>query len=163
MARTSDAINNPVTKSPVPMSEKEIGQQEARTLASMDELKVVQPASDQPFDEEKMLMLQFMNEPVTIRIATSTDKNAEQCFELNINGKAEFFRRGETKTVKRFFVDRLLRLKQTVYGQDMVINKEGIKSYVYPSSTGLKYDFAIIRDDNPLGKSWERAILAEPG
>lgn len=163
MARTSDAINNPVTKSPVPMSEKEIGQQEARTLASMDELKVVQPASDQPFDEEKMLMLQFMNEPVTIRIATSTDKNAEQCFELNINGKAEFFRRGETKTVKRFFVDRLLRLKQTVYGQDLVINKEGIKSYVYPPSTGLKYDFAIIRDDNPLGKSWERAVLAEPG
>jgi hypothetical protein len=162
MAR-ADAINNPVTKAPIPMSEKEIGQQEARTLASMDELKVVQPVSDQPFDEEKMLMLQFMNEYVTIRIATSTDKNAEQCFELNINGKAEFFRRGETKTVKRFFVDRLLRLKQTVYGQDMVINKEGIKSYVYPASTGLKYDFAIIRDDNPLGKSWERAILAEPG
>lgn len=162
MAR-ADAINNPVTKAPIPMSEKEIGQQEARTLASMDELKVVQPVSDQPFDEEKMLMLQFMNEPVTIRIATSTDKNAEQCFELNINGKAEFFRRGETKTVKRFFVDRLLRLKQTVYGQDMVVNKEGIKSYVYPASTGLKYDFAITRDDNPLGKSWERAILAEPG
>lgn len=145
------------------MSEHDIGQQPNRTLESMDEIKVIQPASDQPFDNEKMLMLQFMAEPVTIRIATSTDKNAEQCFELNINGRAEFFRRGETKTVKRFFVDRLMRLKQTVYGQDLVINKEGIKSYVYPPSTGLKYDFAIIRDDNPLGKSWERAILAEQG
>jgi len=145
------------------MSEKKIGQQEARTLESMDETKVIAKVSDQPFDEEKMLMLQFMNEPITIRIATSTDKNAEQCFELNINGKAEFFRRGETKTVKRHFVDLLLRLKQTVYGQDMVINKEGIKSYVYPASTGLKYDFAITRDDNPLGKSWERAVLAEQG
>lgn len=163
MARTSDAINNPVTKAPVPMSEKEIGQQETRTLESMDELKVIAKVSDQPFDEEKMLMLQFMNEPITIRIATSTDKNAEQCFELNINGRAEFFCRGETKTVKRYFVDRLMRLKETVYGQDMVINKEGIKSYVYPASTGLKYDFAIIRDDNPLGKSWERAVLAERG
>lgn len=163
MARTSDAINNPVTKAPIPMSEKEIGQQEARTLESMNELKVIEKASDQPFDDEKMQMLQFMNEPITIRIATSTDKNAEQCFELNINGRAEFFRRGETKTVKRYFVDHLMRMKQTVYGQDMVINKEGIKSYVYPSSTGLKYDFAIIRDDNPLGKSWERAVLAEQG
>ena len=158
-----NASDNPVTKAPMPMSEQEIGQQETRTLESMDEPKLIARVSDQPFDTEKNQMIQFMNEPVTIRIATSTDKNAEQCFELNINGRAEFFRRGETKTVKRFFVDRLLRLKQTVYGQDMVINKEGIKSYVYPASTGLKYDFAIIRDDNPLGKSWERAILAEPG
>jgi len=158
-----NAIDNPVTKAPIPMSEKEIGQQEARTLESMDEPKRIAQVSDQPFDDEKMQMLVFMDEPVTIRIATSTDKNAEQCFELNINNRAEFFRRGETKTVKRYFVDRLLRLKQTVYGQDMVINKEGIKSYIYPPSTGLKYDFAIIRDDNPLGKSWERAVLAEQG
>ncbi len=162
MAR-SDAIDNPVTKSPIPMSEKDIGQQSVRTTEDMGEPKLIAKVSDQPLDTEKMQMLEFMNEPLTIRIATSTDKNAEQCFELNINGRAEFFRRGESKTVKRYFVDRLLRLKQTVYGQDLVVNKEGIKSYVYPPSTGLKYDFAIIRDDNPLGKSWERAVLAEQG
>ncbi len=162
MAR-SDAIDNPVTKSPIPMSEKDIGQQSVRTTEDMGEPKLIAKVSDQPLDTEKMQMLEFMNEPLTIRIATSTDKNAEQCFELNINGRAEFFRRGETKIVKRYFVDRLLRLKQTVYGQDLVVNKEGIKSYVYPPSTGLKYDFAIIRDDNPLGKSWERAVLAEQG
>ena len=132
-------------------------------MESMNEPKLIAKVSDQPFDSEKIQMLAFMSEPITIRIATSTDRNAEQCFELNINGKAEFFRRGETKTVKRYFVDRLMRLKQTVYGQELVINKEGIKSYVYPPSTGLKYDFAIIRDDNPLGKPWERAVLAEPG
>ena len=161
--KPSNAIDNPVIKAPVPMSEKEIGQQETRTLESMDEPKLIAKVSDQPFDSEKMQMLAFMAEPITIRIATSTDRNAEQCFELNINGKAEFFRRGETKTVKRYFVDLLMRLKQTVYGQDLIINKEGIKSYVYPPSTGLKYDFAIIRDDNPLGKPWERAVLAERG
>ena len=164
MSRTpQNAIDNPVTKAPIPMSEKEIGQQETRTMESMNEPKLIAKVSDQPFDSEKIQMLAFMSEPITIRIATSTDRNAEQCFELNINGKAEFFRRGETKTVKRYFVDRLMRLKQTVYGQELVINKEGIKSYVYPPSTGLKYDFAIIRDDNPLGKPWERAVLAEPG
>jgi hypothetical protein len=162
MARRN-AIDNPVTKSPVPMSEKEIGQQETRTLESMNEIKLIEKVSDQPFDSEKMQMLKFMDESITIRIATSTDRNAEQCFELNINNRAEFFRRGETKTVKRHYVDLLMRLKETVYGQELVINKEGIKSYVYPASTGLKYDFAIIRDDNPLGKSWERAVLAERG
>lgn len=158
-----NASDNPVFKSAPLMSEQEIGQQPVRTMENMDEPKLIAKVSDQPLDTEKMAMLKFMDELITIRIATSTDKSAEQCFELNVNGRPEFFRRRETKTVKRYFVDRLLRLKQTVYGQDMVINKEGIKSYVYPPSTGLKYDFAIIRDDNPLGKSWERAVLAEQG
>lgn len=159
------AKDNPVFKAPNEASEKMEDQSATRVVGDDGSLDpgVIARVSDQPFDEEKMAMLAFMNEPVTIRIATSTDRSAEQCFELNINGRAEFFRRGETKTVKRFFVDRLMRLKVTVFGQESVINKEGIKSYVYPASTGLKYDFSIVRDDNPLGASWERAVLAERG
>lgn len=160
-----NAKNNPVFKPAVEASEKLVDHGEVRVVDKDGSLDpgVIAKVSDQPFDDEKMAMMAFMNEPVTIRIATSTDRSAEQCFELNINGRAEFFRRGETKTVKRFFVDRLMRLKVSVFGQELVINKEGIKSYVYPKSTGLKYDFAVIRDDNPLGSSWERAILAEQG
>lgn len=159
------AKDNPVFKSSAEASEKMEDQSDVRVVGEDGSLDpgVIEKVSEQPFDSEKMAMLAFMNEPVTIRVATSTDRNAEQCFELNINGRAEFFRRGETKTVKRFFVDRLMRLKVTVFGQESVINKEGIKSYIYPSSTGLKYDFAIVRDDNPLGASWEKAVLAERG
>ena len=159
-----NAVDSPVNKA-LPLASEQVNT-DAETRAVVDGVfqpDLIAKVSDQPFDQEKADMLAFMAENITIRIATSTDRNAEQCFELNINGKAEFFRRGETKTVKRYFVDRLMRLKETVYGQESVINKEGIKSYVYPGSTGLKYDFAITRDDNPLGKSWERAVLAEAG
>jgi len=161
------AKNNPVFKSAPLASEHEIGQGQTRALDS-DNLASFAPSpiarvSDHGVNTEKMQMLAFMNEDVTIRIATSTDRNAEQVFELNINGKPEFFRRGETKTVKRYFVDRLLRLKTTVYAQELVLNKEGIKSYIYPPSTGLKYDFAVVRDTNPSGDSWQRAVLAENG
>lgn len=160
------AQNNPVTAAPPLASDHEIGQTPTRTLDSAGEglqPSVIARASEHPMDREKMAMLAFMAESVTIRIATSTDKNAEQVFELNINGKMEFFRRGETKTVPRYFVDRLMRMKQTVFGQEMKTNSEGVQSYQYPPSTAIKYDFAILRDDNPLGKSWERAILSEPG
>ena len=108
-------------------------------------------------------MLAFLNEPITIRIGTSTDKNAEQCFEININGRLEFFRRGETKTVKRYFVDNMLRLKQTVYTQKEVINAEGIKDILNIPHTALKHDFAVVRDDNKLGASWLNAVMAEAG
>jgi len=160
------AKNNPVTAAPPLASDHEIGQTPTRTLASDGQsldVPVIARVSEHGVDQEKMAMLAFMAEPVTIRIATSTDKNAEQVFELNINGKMQFFRRGETKTVPRYFVDRLMRMKLTVFGQEMKVNSEGEKSYQYPASTAIKFDFAILRDDNPLGKSWERAILSEPG
>lgn len=166
----NSAQNNPVILSGAEeTSQQEIGQSNSRLMKSTGsgkdalEKSILAKVSDQPFDNEKMAMLAFMNEPVTIRIATSTDPNAEQVFELNINGKMEFFRRGEQKTLPRYFVDRLMRLKVTTFSQKETMNAEGIRDYLHIPHTGLKYDFAIIRDDNKLGRSWERAVLAEHG
>ncbi len=166
----NSAQNNPVILSGAEeTSQKEIGQSNSRLMKSTGsgkdalEKSILAKVSDQPLDGEKMAMLAFMNEPVTIRIATSNDPNAEQVFELNINGKMEFFRRNEEKTVPRYFVDRLMRLKVTTFSQKETMNAEGIRDYLHIPHTGLKYDFAIIRDDNKLGRSWERAVLAEHG
>ncbi len=167
---STEARHHPVAPSGATnVSEKDIDQGESRLMKStgpaeksldvVENIKVV----ERVYDNEKMAMLAFMEEPITVRIATSTDKNAAQCFEINVNGRLEFFRRGETKTVKRYIVDRMLRLKETVYTQREVLNKEGIREYIHDPHTGLKYDFAIVRDDNKLGPSWERAILAERG
>ncbi len=124
--------------------------------------RVVHVAERMP-DREKLANLAFMEEPVTIRIATTTDKSAEQVFELNIGGKAEFFRRGETKTVKRYFVDHLARTKVTSYTQNEVVNSEGIKQVLNVPHTACKYDFQMVRDDNPVGESWLKATLAMGG
>ena len=166
----NSAQNNPVILSGTEeTSQQDIGQSNSRLMKSTGrgkdslEPSILARVSDQPLDGEKMAMLEFMNEPVTIRIATSTDPNAEQVFELNINGKMEFFRRGEQKTLPRYFVDRLMRLKVTTFSQKETTNAEGIRDYLHIPHTGLKYDFAIIRDDNKLGRSWERAVLAEHG
>lgn len=168
--RSREAQHNPVIISKaLETSQQEIGQGSTRLMKSTGDAKdslepnLIARVSEIPYDDEKMAMLAFMNEPVTIRIGTTTDKNAAQCFEININGKLEFFRRGETKTIKRYYVDHMLRLKETVYEQKEVYNAEGIRDFIHIPHTGLKYDFSIVRDDNPLGKSWERAVLAEPG
>jgi hypothetical protein len=164
------AQNNPVLQTIKSDSQDlEIGQGEERLLKSQGaaseamEPSVIARLNEQPYDGEKMAMLAFMNEPVTIRIGTTTDKNAEQCFEININGKLEFFRRGETKTVPRYFVDRLLRLKETVFSQREVVNAEGVKDILHIPHTALKYDYSIMHDPNPLGASWEKAVAAEAG
>lgn len=132
------------------------------TGPAADSLQVArQEIVDRPVDSEQMLMLAFFNEPVKVRMATSSDKNAEQVFELNINGRLELFKRGEEKTVPRYFVDRLARLKETSFTQREVVNAEGIKQIVYDPHTALKYDFAVIRDDHPRGADWLKHVLQE--
>lgn len=168
MARASNAIDNPVFSSgKLDSSQEDIGQTPTRKIITGEKSVELSPQSivvaDRVYDNEKMAMLAFFNEPVTIRIATTTDKTAEKVFEINVNGNPKLFRRGGTYTVPRYYVDRIMRMKQTVYGQEEVVNSEGVKTITYPSQTALKYDFVIEHDANPIGKSWEKAVLAERG
>lgn len=126
------------------------------------EPKLVTVAERLP-DREKLANEAFFAEPVTIRIATTTDKNAEQVFEININGKPFFFRRGEVKTVPRYVVDHICRMKVTGYIDKEVFNEEGIKQIQHVPHTGLKYDFAMVQDNNPMGEHWLKATLAMGG
>lgn len=164
------ALNNPVIiPKRIETAEQHVEQGNARVMRStgdakdsLDPLELIQVA-DKPLDPEHTAMLAFMNEDVRIRIGTTTDKNAEQVFEICVNGNLEFFRRGETKTVKRYIVDRMLRLKQTVYSQQEVINAEGIKDILNIPHTALKYDFSIEHDASPHSKAWMNSVLAERG
>lgn len=122
----------------------------------------IQPV-DRPLealDSEKMEMLKFFNDDIRVRIATTADKNADQVFEINVNGNLAFFRRGETKTVKRYIVDRLARMKETTYRQEEVM-QEGVKHLVNIPTTSLKYDFSVEADPHPRGRDWLRAVLSE--
>lgn len=158
----NQAKNNPVisTKT-IESAEQQLGHT-IRVGAGAGEPKMVQVADRMP-DPEKTAMLAFMNELVTIRPATSTDKNAEQIFELTINNRTELFRRGETKTVRRCYVDLLARLKVTAYSQREVTDPSGVRQILNDPHTALKYDFAMVDDKNPMGESWLKATLAMAG
>ena len=166
----ADARYNPAVKTQGhDTQENETGQVDARLLKSTGptedalDAPVIQAIGDSPVDQEHVAFAAFMNEPIQIRIATTTDKNAAQVFDLSVNGHYEFFRRGEMKTVKRYFVDRLARLKQTHYTQQEVINAEGIKDILNIPHTALLYDFAVVNDPNPRGADWLAHVQMEPG
>jgi hypothetical protein len=139
------------------------GDPTAKTPAErIGEPEFIQVADRMP-DPEKLAMLAFMAEPVTIRIATTSDKNADQVFELTINGRNEFFRRGETKTVARYYVDLLARQRVTGYTSVEKNDDKGEKYIEQVPNTALKYDFAVVKDANPMGESWLKATLGMPG
>jgi hypothetical protein len=164
-AYTRKAKDTPVlTTKIIEASEQPLGYTERVPTATSQAgtARLVDVAEKLP-DQEKLAMLAFMNELVTIRVASTTDKNAEQVFELNVNGRAELFRRGEVKTCKRFYVELMARTKPTSYTDREVANNEGIRTVLHDAHTALKYDFSMIRDDNPMGEHWLKATLAMGG
>lgn len=156
-----NAKNNPVILNPtVETAEMPIEQAEPRLMRSagpaekaLDEPKMVVTV-DRPLDPEKTEMLAFMAEMVTVRVGTTADKNAEQVFEVNVNGRPYLFRRGIETTVPRYVVDRMARTKLGSITQKEVVNNEGDKDYLHVNQDVLRYDFAVTRDDNPRGKEW---------
>lgn len=128
---------------------------------SMDRGGVIEKAGEMALDAEHTAMMGFMAELITIRPATSTDPNAEQVFELCVNGRIELFRRGEDKTVPRYFADRMFRMKETRFSQKETQNAAGEKQYVQVPQSALKYDFQVITDHSPHSKAWQVAAARE--
>ena len=149
--------------------EQTVGQDNPRMLKSTGpaaealEPPLIEPV-DRPLDSldpEKLAMLKFMDDSVTVHIHSTTNKEDEQIFEFFNNGRREVFRRNEKKTVKRYFVDMLARAKITTYTQETVVDSAGVKQIKNIPHTGLRYPFSVINDPHPLGPSWLNAVLAE--
>ena len=146
--------------------EQQIGQDAPRVMKSTGPASESLEAAyiqvvDRPVDNEKLAMLAFMEEPVTVHIHTTTDPQAEQVFALNNGGAREFFRRGETKVVPRKFVDILATRKLTNYTQNRVKNAQGEMEDVQMPHTALLYPFSVVEDKNPRGNSWLQFALAQ--
>lgn len=153
----------------VSTADMDVGQAPARVLRSEGDSSTAldkndfSRITDVPMDDEWLSMMAFMQENIEIRIPESTDKKTEQMFEININGKPFFFRRGENKVIPRYVADHLLHMKETAYEHREMQNEQGVKDIVYDGRTHLKYDFMIVRDPNPIGPRWYQATLAQRG
>jgi hypothetical protein len=97
---------------------------------------------------------------VTVHIHTTSDKEAEQVFEIFNNGQREVFRRGETKTVKRKFVNELAIRKTTTYINQRKRGEDGVQMEVYQPQAALRYPFSVVQDAHPRGADWLKATLA---
>jgi len=116
---------------------------------------------DGPALKEKAEILKFMEEPVTIEIPESTDKNSRLIVELFVNGVPQRIIRGKPQTVKRKYVALLASAKPISYTSQEYQDLNGVRSTRYPSRTGLRYPFRVVEDKNPKGSDWLRKVLAE--
>ncbi|CAN7474580.1 hypothetical protein LJR074_003192 [Acidovorax sp. LjRoot74] len=101
----------------------------------------------------------FMNEPVMVTVMSSGKDNEAPFVQVAVNGVTQMFRRDVPIVVKRKYVERLARAKETGYDQDLD-ERLGEAMNVLKQIKSLRYPFTVNRDDNPRGGAWLRAVLA---
>lgn len=101
----------------------------------------------------------FMNEPVMVTVLSSGKDNEMPYVQVAVNGVTQMFLRDQPIVVKRKYVERLARAKETGYDQT-VDDRLGERMNILQNRHSLRYPFQVNRDDNPRGAAWLRAILA---
>ena len=110
--------------------------------------------------------LAFMEEPVTIRLEPSPDKNAAMAFPIWVNGKpAEVFQNnrwdeigylpvGRVLVVKRKVLEVIIRAKtDTVHTEIRDMDQERPNNVVQRFTSPV-HSFSVIEDSNPRGPAW---------
>lgn len=115
---------------------------------------------DRVITDNKADRLKFMAEPVTVMVHESTDPNDVELVQVSVNGRTQFFIRGQPQQVKRCYVERLARAKKTAYSQNLDERLGEAMNNMRPHHA-LLYPFSVIEDRNPKGAAWLRGILAE--
>lgn len=126
------------------------------------EIVIGQQELDKNYADE----LKFMEEPVTIRLEPSAEKNAATAFPVWVNGKgAEVFQNGKWDEIGYLPVGRVLIVKRKVVEiiarakVDTVHTKVEDEDGERPKNvinryTSAVHSFSIIEDRNPMGVPW---------
>lgn len=136
------------------------------------ESEVIEPV--QGFSSKKYIEdLAFNEQPVTIRLERSSEKNSAQvalCMvqgkgaEILLNGKwitAGFLPIGVIVTVKRKYVEVLARAKHNTVETEIKDRHSERPSNLMHRFTSVKYPFSVISDKSPNGADWLTRLIAE--
>lgn len=171
-----DAKNNPIfqTGSEFHTGDVKPGRRKARDLDNPDDNEpMIALAEGIDADAEAyQAEMKFMEEPVTIRLAPSNEKNPPRTVQCWVNGKgAEQFVNGKwmvcgwlpinhTVTTKRKYVEVLARAKNEAVST-RVVKHETHEDNLADRIPSCKYPFSVLRDENPRGHDWLATILQE--
>lgn len=155
-------------------SDLKVGQQPRIVLTADDEIdheNVIIPV-DTPLMSEHARLLAFAEEPVTIRIAQSSEKFAPKVVDAWVNGKgAEVLMNGKwvelgwlpvniPVTTRRKYVEILARSKTDALSTQVVKHEESEENNI-DRNTSSKTVFSVIDDKSPLGVEWLTRLLME--
>jgi hypothetical protein len=105
----------------------------------------------------------FMNEFVTVRLATTTDPSAPPLATLTVNdvNQRVQLHRGVPYRVRRFHVEVLARMRETRHSQPPRNLSDPESGNYLIAQHAQVFPFEVLKDDNPRGRPWLEHILYE--
>lgn len=151
---------------PLEAGAQKIGQKIALDIPTTGPARI-EPESDievieRPVPSTKLELLKFMEEPVTVMIHRSADKQTSAIVDVWNGGVHQAFIRGRPQVVKRKFVEVLARSREIGYSEEVFVDRstgEAVNRMI--PNEGLKYPFEVIEDKNPNGRAWLQNLLQE--
>lgn len=101
----------------------------------------------------------FMNQPITIIVSPSANKEDLPVIVPNVNSRNQPIVRGKQIVVKRKYVEALARCTETRYEQRVKDPSQPDKIQMI-EHTVPKYPFTVIKDPHPNGFAWLESITA---
>lgn len=143
------------------------GQDHERAMSSTGPaLEAIEPARvhvvDGPVSKSKLEAEKFAQDMLTIIVAESSDPKDEPVPFVIVNGQRQNFIRGQEQSVKRLYVEKLLRMKKTTYTQRKDKDSAGNDCYINIPHTVLETQFAITYDPaGAKGRDWYEKVRRE--
>ena len=123
-----------------------------------EKIDVVEPGSA---NNDYYASLAFMEEPMTIRLERSSEKNAPKLVDVYVNGEACWVPVGQNFKLKRKFVEVLARSKPESIDTRTGSSEEEQPRNEILRNTSSKYPFTVVEDNNPRGYDWLTRVLME--
>jgi hypothetical protein len=112
-------------------------------------------------DQSYIEALAFMEEPITIRLERTSEKNAPAFIDVGVNGRTEWLEKGKPVTIARKYVEVLARCKSDFIETVAPNAESGEIVNRLMRNTTAKHPFTVISDPNPRGYDWLTGVLAQ--
>lgn len=122
----------------------------------------IEAVTDGPGFKDLADQLTFLNEICEMIVHTTSDKNAEPIPGFWVNGRSQYYPRGQRVKCKRLFVEKVARTVTTNYTQEHYKDALGNDAIRNIPHTSLSYPFTVTHDPSgDKGRAWLEKVLAE--
>lgn len=116
---------------------------------------------DHPASEfkERVEFEQFMQQPVIIELARTSEPNEPPAVFLSLNNEGGWLPRGKKIRLRRCFLECLIQAQKASYIQYDNPNPQADEMKITERVNGQSYHFAVIHDPDPRGRRWFERVM----
>lgn len=122
---------------------------------------VIEKGADALFNGDWLREIAFQEEVITVTLHESTNPNDQAMVMVSVNGRSQWFLRGEPTPCRRHYAEKLGRTRREDVQVKVARDGDGNPVNRTVRKNALEFPFNVTDDPNPLGKAWLAKLMRE--